>query len=838
MSLALSARFARRELRAGLAGFRIFLACLILGVAAIAAIGSVRASIEAGLKAQGAVLLGGDAQAEFTYRFATEEERSWLEGVADRISEIVDFRSMAVIDGPEGPETALTQVKAVDAAYPLLGEVELDPALPLTEALARRGAVMAPALADRLGLNPGDSFRLGGGEFRLSAIIVTEPDDAGSGFAFGPRTIIRTADLKGSGLIEPGSLFETEYRLDLPAGADLDAVAADATAQFENAGLRWRDARNGAPGISRFVDRLGSFLVLVGLAGLAVGGVGVSSAVRSYLARKTAVIATLRTLGASRNVIFLTYFIQIGVLSLIGIIAGLALGAAIPLIFGPVMAAALPVAAVFTVHPLPLLEAALYGVLTALLFTLWPLARAEEVRAATLFRDALGSAKLLPARRYVLATLALIVLLVGANALLSGNPRLTIWAAGGVLGALAALSAAAWLIRALARRSTRLARGRPALRWALGAIGGPGESAGAVVLSVGLGLSVLAAIGQIDGNLRIAIARDLPDVAPSYFFVDIQKDQMPGFRERLENDEAVSRIDSAPMLRGIIAKINGRPAAEVAGEHWVLRGDRGVTYSDQPDARTTVTAGEWWPKDYSGPPQISFAAEEAEEMGLKLGDEITVNILGRDITATITSFREVDFSTAGISFIMAMNPAALQGAPHTFISTVYAREEAEAQILRDLASRYPNITAIRVRDAIDRVSDLLGGISGAIRWGALATLVTGFLVLIGAAAAGERGRAYEAAMLKTLGASRARILRSFALRSALLGGAAGLVALGAGIAGGWAVMSFVMEVKFSIIWSSALSVIAGGVIATLAAGLCFAWRPLAARPASELRARE
>lgn len=476
--------------------------------------------------------------------------------------------------------------------------------------------------------------------------------------------------------------------------------------------------------------------------------------------------------------------------------------------------------------------------MTALLFTLWPLARAEEVRAATLFRDALGSAKLLPARRYVLATLALIVLLVGANALLSGNPRLTIWAAGGVLGALAALSAAAWLIRALARRSTRLARGRPALRWALGAIGGPGESAGAVVLSVGLGLSVLAAIGQIDGNLRIAIARDLPDVAPSYFFVDIQKDQMPGFRERLENDEAVSRIDSAPMLRGIIAKINGRPAAEVAGEHWVLRGDRGVTYSDQPDARTTVTAGEWWPKDYSGPPQISFAAEEAEEMGLKLGDEITVNILGRDITATITSFREVDFSTAGISFIMAMNPAALQGAPHTFISTVYAREEAEAQILRDLASRYPNITAIRVRDAIDRVSDLLGGISGAIRWGALATLVTGFLVLIGAAAAGERGRAYEAAMLKTLGASRARILRSFALRSALLGGAAGLVALGAGIAGGWAVMSFVMEVKFSIIWSSALSVIAGGVIATLAAGLCFAWRPLAARPASELRARE
>lgn len=187
---------------------------------------------------------------------------------------------------------------------------------------------------------------------------------------------------------------------------------------------------------------------------------------------------------------------------------------------------------------------------------------------------------------------------------------------------------------------------------------------------------------------------------------------------------------------------------------------------------------------------------------------------------------------------MTMNPAALSAAPHTFISTVYAEEAAEAQILRDLAGKYPNITAIRVRDAIDRVSELLDGIGLAVRWGAAATLLTGFLVLIGAAAAGEGARTYEAAVLKTLGATRARILQSFALRSALLGGAAGAVALGAGIAGAWAVMTFVMETDFAVIWPSAIGIVTGGVLATLLAGLGFAWRPLAARPAGVLRARE
>ena len=838
MSLRLAARFARRELRGGLRGFRLLLACLALGVAAIAAVGSVRSAIEAGLEREGAALLGGDVELDFTYRFASAQERDWMAARAEAVSEIAEFRSMAVV----GEDRALTQIKAVDTSYPLVGQIDLSPEMPLADALAVQdgipGAVMERALIDRLGLDMGEVFTLGSRSYRLMAEIAREPDSAAGGFALGPRTLLRRDSLEGSGLLAQGTLFNSKYRLRLPQGSDLAALKAQANAAFADSGMRWTDARNGAPGVARFVERLSAFLILVGLSGLAVGGVGVSAAVRSFLQRKTEVIATLRALGADRRTIFATYFIQVGTLCLLGVFLGVVIGALAPLLLAPLIEARLPIPASFAIFPAPLIEAAVYGLLTAFIFTLWPLARTENIRAATLFRDAWDGAARWPAWRYIIVTVIALAALVALAGWFNGSWPLTIWTLIGIAGALLMLLGAAGLIRFVARRGAARMRSRPRLRWALAAIGGAQEGAGAVVLSLGLGLSVLAAVGQIDGNLRQAISGNLPQVAPSYFFVDIQKDQMPGYTARLDGDPAVRKVESAPMLRGVITRINDLPAREVAGDHWVLRGDRGVTYSQAPDPDAMITAGRWWDADYTGPPQISFAAEEAAEMGLALGDTLTINILGRDITGEITSFQEVDFSTAGIGFILTMNPSALAGAPHTFISTVYAEPEAEAAILRDLAGAYPNITAIRVRDAIDRVADVLSGLAAATSYGAAATLLTGFLVLIGAAAAGNDARIFEAAVLKTMGASRRAIAASFMIRAALLGLCAGVVALAAGILGGWAVSHYVMETDFSVIWSSALLIILGGIVATVLAGLGFALSALNSRPAQVLRARE
>jgi putative ABC transport system permease protein len=837
-------KIARRELRGGLRGFWVFLACLALGVGAIAAVGSVRGAIDDGLAREGATLLGGDAELRMTYRFATAEERDWMDGFAAQVSEIVDFRSMAVAGMGDTAERSVTQVKGVDAAYPLVGSVGLDPPIPLDQALEVQdglpGGVMERILAERLGLEMGDTFRLGVQEFTLRAHITREPDGLGANFGFGPRTLVRSDALENAELLGPGTLYEVNYRMLLP-DLSLDQARGLVTTQFEGAGVRWRDSRNAAPQIRNVIERVSSFLVLVGLAGLAVGGVGVSAAVRTYLDGKTNVIATLKTLGAESRTIFAVYLMQIGVLTVIGLVLGLALGAVVPFAVAPLVADQIPVELEITVQARALIEAALYGALTALIFTLWPLARTEHVRAATIFRGVAEAAKGWPRWPYMLVTLALVAGLVLVAAGFAAVPRLAYATAAGVIGALAVLTLAALGVRFVARRlaRSRVLRGRTALRMAMGAIGNPREGATAVILSLGLGLTVLAAVGQIDNNLRRAITMDLPDRAPSYFFLDIQNTQLEGFLARLSEDENVDRVETAPMLRGVVSEINGIPAREhPAAGHWVLRGDRGISYSATIPDGTRLTAGDWWAEDYSGPPLVSFGAEQAAELGIGVGDEITVNILGRNITAEIANLREVDFSTGGIGFVMIMSPEPMRSAPHTHIATVYALEAAEGAILRDLSNMFPNITAIRVREAAERVTEALSTMATATSYAALATLLTGFVVLIGAAAAGERARVYEAAVMKTLGATRAGILASFALRSALMGAAAGLVALGAAALASWAVMRFVMEASYQFEPFSAIAVVLGGIVATLLAGLAFALRPLAVRPAQTLRAQD
>lgn len=822
-------KIAQRELRGGLRGFRVFLICLALGVAAIAAIGTLRASIQGALSDQGTTLLGGDAEMRFTYRKASEAELAFMRQEALEISEIIDFRSMVQV----GEDQALTQVKAVDSLWPLYGAPVLEPAISLTEALAQKGAVMDPVLIARLDLKIGDQFRLGSETFTLRAALLREPDNSDGGFSLGPRTLLRSDDLETSGLLTQGSMFDSKYRLKLPAGSDLNTLKTRAENTFREEGMRWRDSRNAAPSINRFIDNIGSFLVLVGLAGLAVGGVGISAAVRAWLARKTATIATLKTVGASSGLILRIFLLQVALMGALGIIIGLALGAGLPLLAAPLIEASLPFPADIRIAPSALLEAAFYGAMIVLIFTLMPLARAEATKAATLYRGSDRPA--LPARKWLVILLALVLMLLAVVVWASGLPSLALGTAFGVLAALGLLALTAKGMKILAKTLARRAHNRPILRAALAAIGGPGSEALPVILSLGLGLSVLASVGQIDSNMRRAIALDLPERAPAFFFVDIQPDQIAPFREKMLADPSVSRLESAPMLRGVITKINERPAREVAANHWVVRGDRGISYAATPPNGTTITQGTFWAEDYSGPPQASFGQTEADEIGLKLGDTITANILGREITATITSFREVDFSSGAMNFVMILNAAALQGAPHSNIATLYSPPETEAQILRDVAKAWPNITAIRVREAVDQVTQALSAIATATAWAAAGTLLTGFTVLIGAAAAGQPARAYEAAILKVIGASRARILASFALRSALLGGAAGLVAILTGAISAWAVMTFVMQAPFRFEPLSALAIILGGIIATLAAGLIYARSALNAKPAGILR---
>ncbi len=844
MGLRLAFKIAMRELRGGLGGFRVMLACLALGVASIAAVGTVRTSIESGLESEGARILGGDIELSLTHRFANAAERMWMHDQADLVSEVAVFRSMAVVSGDGIATRALTQIKAVDDNYPLIGIVELDPPLQLHEALAATdglpGIVIKPSLAQRLGIGIGDTLRLGANEFRLNALIIKEPDSTGGDITLGPRSMVLTESLEGSLLMTEGTLFQSRYRLLLPADADIRSIARLAETSFAESGARWRDKENGAPGIQRFVDRAGTFLVLVGLAGLAIGGIGVSLAVSTYIRRKTEVIASLKTLGATQGTVFAVYLIQTGLVMLLALVIGLLLGMSIPLALESTISSRLPVPAKVGIYPGPLLEASLYGLLVGLIFCLWSLSAISRVRAATLFRSAVDNVKTIPGPVLGSTLLLLAGLLVACIAVFSGSMTLTLYFVLGITGTVAVLVAATILVRRAARSLARsaVAAGRPSLRLALGSTSGPSSGVFSAMLSLGLGLAVLATIFQIQSNLIGAISDDLPEIAPSYFVIDIQNTQIDEFRDLVQSIAGVSKLDTAPMLRGVITRINGQPAREVAVDHWVLRGDRGVSHAHYLPEGTTLVQGSWWPPDYDGQPLVSFAYEEGMELGLNIGDHLTVNLLGRNIEAEIASFREVDFSTAGMGFIMVMSPNALEGAPHIHLATIYADSEAEETVFQSVTSSFPNATAISVKEGIDNVVRIATGLVAGINYAALATLVVGFVVLIGTAANSVSARVYEAAVMKVLGATRWDILLGLTLRSAILGVSAGIVAILAGVACSWAVLVFVMEAEYSFYPLSALAVVMGGIFISLLAGMMFAYFPLSAKPARILHASE
>ncbi|MEL6264972.1 MAG: FtsX-like permease family protein, partial [Pseudomonadota bacterium] len=798
--------------------------------------------------AEGRTILGGDASITLTYRRASEPERAWMEA-AGTVSEVADLRSMIGTLQPDGStaERALAQVKGVDAAYPLYGAATLEGGRPLQEAIARDGErwglVAARAIVERLGLAEGDAVRLGTGVFTFTGTIDVEPDAAGAGMQLGPRVIVASEGLAEAGLLGEGTLYETLYRLRLDPAASLDALETDFAGRFPEAGGRWRDRDRAAPGVERFVDRIGAFLILVGLAALVVGGVGVGAAVRGYLTRKVPTIAALRTLGAPAGTVFAAYLMQVGAIAAIGIAAGIIIGGGGVALAGPLIAQSLPVPAEFALYPFPLMVAALYGLVTAGLFALWPLSWLREVRPAELFRlqgGGQGGLGRLP-RPSMIALLAGATLAFGLLvAALSGAPTLALGVMAGIGAALIVLRALGWLIARGAQRLARapICRRRPVLRLALGAIGAPQGGAVDVTMALGLGLGVLAAIGQVDHTMQRLVTNQLPEGAPAFFLVDIQPHQIGPLVERLEGIEGVGTIETAPMLRGVITELKGIPARDAPIDpeaSWVLRGDRGVSYAATPPPDMTLTEGAWWAEDYDGPPLVSFIDEEGRQLGLAPGDEITVSILGRPITATVANLRVVEWRGLGINFVMIMSPNALQGAPHTHIATVHAATGAEGPILRALGQEYLNVTAVGIREQVSRLSGALEDLGGATRWGSLAVLLTGLAVLIGAAGTAAERQVSEAAILKVLGAERRTILASLALRAALLGLAAGLVALAWGTIAAWAVAVNVLDTEFWPAPGQAALIVIGGAVLNLVAGLAFAARPLRLRPAGVLR---
>ncbi|OBY03659.1 glycosyl transferase family 1 [Rhizobium leguminosarum bv. trifolii] len=838
--VSLAFRLALRELRGGIRGFYIFLACIALGTGAIAAVNSVSQSITDTIASQGQELLAGDVRFELNNREATPQEKAFLEGLGT-VSVSTGLRSMA--RKPDGSDQALVEVKAVDDAYPLYGKFVAEPDYPLAALLSGQGgtygAVAAPLLLDRLGLAVGDELLLGNVKLSITGTVKTEPDALSEGFGFAPRLLVSRQALLASGLIQTGSLVEHAYKIRLEDKAAMSGIQARASKEFPSAGWAIRTSDRAAPSLTENITRFSQFLTLVGLTALIVGGVGVANAVRAFLDSKRTTIATFKCLGAPAQVVVLIYLFQIAIIALGGILIGLVIGALSPMFAAQFLAQFLPVSTTPTLYPGALLLATLFGILTTLAFAILPLGHAREVPATALFREQGFEARPLPSWPYILLAALFMAALAGLAILTAYDRFIAVVFVGAIVFAFVVLRLVAALIAWLARRSPRV--NSPALRLAIGNIHRPGALTPSVVLSLGLGLALLVTLTLIDGNLRQQLTGRMNEGAPNFFFVDIQSAEVDAFRDLVQGQAPQGKLVEVPMLRGRIIAFNGEDVTKMnvpAAGRWVLNGDRGITYAETLPENAALTEGKWWDKDYSGEPLVSFSSEEAHELGLKIGDKVTVNVLGRNITAKIANLRRVEWESLSINFVMVFSPNTFRGAPHAWLATLTdpsSTPAEDAAILKSVTNTYPTITSVRVKDAIDIVNQLVAQLATAIRAAASVALIASILVLAGALAAGNRARTHDAVVLKTLGATRAMLIRAFSYEYLILGLATAIFALIAGGVAAWFIVARIMRLPSTFLPDVAGLTLVTALVLTVGIGLIGTWRILGQKAAPVLR---
>jgi putative ABC transport system permease protein len=835
----LSLRFAGRELRGGVRGFRIFLACLALGVAAIAAAGSTAEAFRRGLASQASEILGGDLALSIRGRGFNPAEQAALEQQG-RVSYAT--ASIAMAEAPSG-ERRLIELRGVSGTYPLAGKVtlsggpaSLQAAITTVDGVA--GAVVEQPLLDRLHLKFGDRFLAGNMPLQVRGVLLEEPDRLSRGFALGPRVITSLPAMQQGGFMAPGLPFGETARVALPGGAPLEPAKV-ALRKALGLTTRIRDREDAAPGIHRLIDQLEYFLGFIGLASLVAGGLGVFGAVSAYLEVRKPVIATLKALGAEGQLVRDIYLIQIGLLAALGVGIGLAVGAMAPLVMGMIISDKLPIPALFAVYPWPLAKAAGFGLLSAAAFSLAPLGRARSTPPASLFRSDL-SGTLTIGPEIVGAVLAAVGLAAMAVAT-APTPLAAAIMIAGVAVSFGLLWALGWGSAVAAGKARAGARGP--LRIGLANLAGPHSAARTASPAIGLGVALLAAVVLIQSALLNQVAEVAPRTAPALVFTDIPGDRTAEF------DAAVARAFGQPLtpknylrepfVTGRIARVRGEtidPAKIPRQDRWAYDSDITMSAIGPKPEDAGVTEGRWWPADYAGPPLIAIDVEAAKGAHLKVGDAVTLSVLGRDIEARVAVLRKVDFGGFGASFPLVVTPSAVAGANLKQVAIAKASKAQEGRVIHELGRAFPTVNVVSVREQLEAATDLFDRLALAVRGAAAVAALAGLLVLTGAIAARARARTREAAILKVLGASRAQILAAYVLEYGAVGVIAGTAGVALGYAAAWPVVVKVFHAKWSMDWAGVVALVGAASLVAGLGGLLAAFQALSKRPAPALRA--
>ncbi len=877
-----------RETRSAWRHFVYFLVCIAIGVGALTGVSLFGAEVERTVNKEARSLLGGDLEIRLS-RTISPQGQAIVDSLSPRgisLTHVSELIAMAAKSdsSASGQPTQIVELKAVEPEYPLYGTIRLEPQSNLSELLDQQagrcqgrhtfGVVVQESLLIKMGLRIGECLKIGQGLFGITGVVRTEPDRMANAFSLGPRLLMSREGLHAAELVKVGSRIRERYLLKIPPNLPADPLLYELRGRLELDAARVSGYKDAQPQLKQFLDQLTRYLGLIGLTALFIGGLGVATSVHAFVREKLTTIAILKTIGADSPTIIRTYALQAMMLglagSLVGLVVGVLLQQALPWMIAALMASDLLDQLGFaegglSISLIPLVKGLALGLLSTLLFTLWPLLTIREVKPARIFRREIVPMAPPTSQnpqpwwktwRKIDQGKGITSIGIGL-----GLALLSVWQAGswrvGALfivafaGAVVLLGLAA---RALLRVLTRMPR--PDLlifRQALGNVLRPGSQAVSITIAIGIGVMVVTTVSLVERSLLAQVGENRPSDAPTFFFIDIQPDQTEEFVRLLHQRTNDPAPRLTPLVRSRLAAINGRPiklealsdaeeqkekseAKKEQRKKWYLTREYVLTFLQELPKDNQVVAGEWWkPGQAFTTPLISIEEEAAAQLGVNIGDTIEVDIQGVFVMGEIGSIRKVEWGNFSTNFYMIFSPGSLDGAPHTYVATVRVSPSEEVVVQQAVVTAFPNVTAINMGDMLESFARVLDRLSLAIRAVALFCVLSGCFVMAAALAATRYRRLYESVILKALGATRMVIAQSFAVEYALLGALGGLLGTVLASVLSWAVL----ETVFDLSWSLHPAVLASGcaatVILTVLVGFFSTYRILGQPPLAVLR---
>ncbi|MGI9106446.1 MAG: ABC transporter permease [Pyrinomonadaceae bacterium] len=832
-------QMARREIRSSWKRLLFFFLCIGIGVGAIVALRSTIGNVNAAMVAEARQLLTADVQIDSTREMneatlAVVKRIAQARGVEAQTQTIEAATMLRPAD--EAREGALMiELKGIEAPYPLYGEFKLANGENFDHALlADNGMVVAASLLERLGVRVGDEVKIGNSTFEIRGVMGQEPGATG-GFRLGPRVFIARGAIAATGLTGFGSRARNKLLLRVPAG-EMSALVSELRGGLRESLVGVRSYKDSQEGLNEQFTRSENYLSLTGLVILVLGGIGISNVTRVFIDQKKRTIAVLKCVGATSRRITAIYLAQVLALGFAGSLFGVLLAKAALFFVARRFAETLPANMSYELQADAIGQGLALGLLISLLFSALPLLRVRHIKPNMLLREdagGSGSAQLeadgagwfnrlrgaLSLRRvgWARALTALVVAggLIALAAWQAGSWRVGAYFMVGLGLTAGALHLTAMLMISFVRRARHVHSF--ALRHAINSLYRPGNQTRVVVMAVGLGAFLVIATQSLQANLVREFDPAARGQLPNMFLIDVQTDQKEGVAE-LVTQATGERPVLIPTVRMRIASVNGRSIdlddREVRGQRGMLGREYVVTYRPQLEANETIIAGNIWDATPANEPEVSIEEGMRGLAGLDLNGTITFDIVGRKITARVTSIRRVDWRNSRTGFLVLFRPGTLEGAPQMLVAPINGPvgETERGRFQRALLDRYPNISVIDVADIVRAVTRILQNVTLAVSFIGGFVLLSGVLILIGSIAMTKWQRIYEAAVLKTLGAKRKMLLTILLAEYGLLGATAGLVGTLAALALSYALSRFVFDIR----WVFAPSLYLTGLVATVA----------------------